>query len=426
MSNRYYDAGPPASGQKVLLATTAYDSPDASYTYSIARSREALSQAGIQSAYYLLQGNCHVDDARNAVVRDFLDSDCTDLVFLDADVSWPPAALVELCGYDRDMVGGVYPYRREGGEENMPVRHAAGEIIAEADGLIEVEGLPTGFLRIRRRVLETMAEVAAKFRTKDEGGLTPLLFYRDTLGVGRRGGDIQFCMKWREMGGKLYAAPEMRLGHCGKHVIYDSLGASLRRRNGTTLPFVVDAIRKQAATLETYMELTRFAENRWSAPADILQLAAGLARGADGPVLEIGSGLTTIVMAAANPDQTIWCIEHDPMFALKTEAMARAAGLTNIALVTAEIKDRWYDLADVLADLPQGFALGVVDGPPRGLGDRMMFFDVFGERCKTILCDDADDFNYAVKLIKWACDHKRGSKVDGRAGVILPAESEAA
>jgi acetone carboxylase gamma subunit len=42
----------------------------------------------------LLSGNCHVDDARNSVVREFLASDCTELVFIDADVSWEPETLV--------------------------------------------------------------------------------------------------------------------------------------------------------------------------------------------------------------------------------------------------------------------------------------------------------------------------------------------
>ena len=138
MSNLFYDEGPPASGQKVMLATTSYGDPAASYTFSMARSREALTAAGIASAYLLLQGNCHVDDARNAVVRDFLASDCTELLFLDADVNWEPQALVHLCRRDLDLVGGVYPFRREGGE-NMPVRMAEGQMV---DGLLEVEGLP--------------------------------------------------------------------------------------------------------------------------------------------------------------------------------------------------------------------------------------------------------------------------------------------
>ena len=186
MSNRYYDAGPLAAGHKVMLPTTAYDSPDASYTFSIARSRESLSAAGIQSAYYLLQGNCHVDDARNAVVRDFLESDCTDLVFIDADVSWEPGTLVDLCRFDRDIVGGVYPYRRESDEETMPVRHLP-TISVEPDGLIEVEGLPTGFMRIRRHLIETMAATAKHF-IKDAGTPHPVLFERDYFGGGRRGG----------------------------------------------------------------------------------------------------------------------------------------------------------------------------------------------------------------------------------------------
>lgn len=403
-----------------MLATTAYDSPDASYTYSIARSRVALSAAGIPTAYYLLQGNCHVDDARNAVVRDFLESDCTELVFLDADVSWEPERLVTLCSYDRDVVGGVYPYRRESGEENMPVRHLSGAIEPEADGCLEVEGLPTGFLRIKRHVLEMMALVAQKFRMKESDVLTPLIFERDLLGVGRRGGDIRFCMKWREMGGRLYAAPELRLGHCGKHVIRDSLGASLRRRNGTTLRWVAKEIGEGKDTLDTYLELTRFADNHWAMPADILQMTAELARKAQGPILEMGSGLSTIVMAAACPGQTVWCVEHDPLWALMLERNVAAAGLKNVTLVTTELKAGWYDLAKYIADMPGKFSIAVVDGPPRVAGDRMRFFDVFGNKCGAILCDDADDPGYAERLSDWARNHDRIFERDSRAGVILP------
>ena len=106
---------------KVMLAVPTYDKPDTSLTFALARSRQALSEAGIQSALLILEGNCHVDDARNSIVRDFLESDCTELVFLDADVTFEPKDLVQLCGRDVDIVGGVYPYRREGGQ-NMPVR----------------------------------------------------------------------------------------------------------------------------------------------------------------------------------------------------------------------------------------------------------------------------------------------------------------
>ena len=418
MSNLYYDAGPVATGQKVFLATTAYDSPDASYTFSIARSREALTAAGIQSAYMLLQGNCHVDDARNAVVSKFLSTDCTELVFLDADVSWEPERLVALCGYDKDIVGGVYPYRRESDDEKMPVRMLKQSAEPDENGLIEVEGLPTGFMKIQRHVIEMMASVAKSYR-KDDGPSYPVLFERDYFGVGRRGGDIRFCMVWREMGGSVWAASDLVLGHCGKHVIKDSLAASLRRQNNQTLPYVVGRVRDRKATLDTYWEIFRALKNHWAAPADVLDLAVSLARNAKGPILEIGSGLSTVLMAAANPDQTVWCIEHDPIYAAKLEAMATIAGVSNVTMVTAGIKDGWYDLKDDLASMPETFAFAFVDGPPRQHGDRMQFFNVFGDRCETILCDDADDKAYASKLTAWTKSRGRTIKIDERAGVIV-------
>jgi hypothetical protein len=237
VSNLYYDPGPPALGQKVMLATTSYDSPDASYTYSIAQTREYLHQNGIRTAYLLLQGNCHVDDARNTVVRDFLDSDCTDLVFLDADVSWEPWQVRDLVKYDCDIVGGVYPYRREDGQTKMPVRNIEG-VTEPEDGLLEVEGLPTGFLRIKRDVLEFMKVSVHGFENR--GRQIPVIFERDIYQGKRRGGDVRFCMKWREMGGKVYAAADLHLGHCGKHIVRDSLSASLRRQAGTTLGHVAE------------------------------------------------------------------------------------------------------------------------------------------------------------------------------------------
>lgn len=416
MSNRYYDTGPTASGQKVLLATTAYDSPEASYTFSIARSREALSAAGIQSGYYLLQGNCHVDDARNAVVRDFLESDCTELVFLDADVSWEPDALVELCRIDRDLVGGVYPYRRESDEETMPIRHLP-EIKVDGE-LIEVEGLPTGFMKIKRHVLESMA-ATAKHYLKDDGKPHPVLFERDYFGGGRRGGDIRFCMVWRDMGGKAYAAPELRLGHCGRMVLKDSLGASLRRQNKTSLPWLVQEIRAGRDKLDTYIEAFKAFGNKWAASADVLHLAANLARSSELPILEMGTGLSTVVLAAASKHK-VWAVEHDPQYAETLKGMISTAGVGNVALVTAALKDNWYDLDADIEAFPKEFGLAFVDGPPRYLGcDRLRFFEVFGDRCKIILCDDANSPGYAAQLRAWAASKGRKFQSDGRAGVII-------
>ncbi|MGI9485406.1 MAG: hypothetical protein ACR2RF_05900 [Geminicoccaceae bacterium] len=421
MSNIFIDAGPPASGQKVFLATTAYENPDASYTYSIQSTRQALSEAGIQSAYALLCGNCHVDDSRNTIVQEFLLSDCTDLMFIDADVSWEPEDLVSLCHHDRDLVGGVYPFRREDmrGNGAMPVRLMHDGF--SENGLLEVEGLPAGFMRIRRVVLEQLADLAKSYWNRtDRRSKVPLLFERDLIDGERWSGDLNFCRKWRALGGKVYADSEIPLGHIAKTRIVDSLAASLRRLKGQSLRHCAGLIRNKVETPAIYREALAAIDNPWAAGGEVLAASVLMARSANGPILEMGSGISTVLMAAAT-DQTIWCVEHDAFFASRLEAMARSAGVSNIALVTCPLKNDWYDLSEDMGALPDRFALALVDGPPRYLAKRMPFFETFGHRADVIVCDDANEGTYAVDLRKWADVHNREIRIEGsRLAIIMP------
>lgn len=414
MSNLYHDEGPVATGQKVMVATTTYDSPAAGYVFSIARAREALSLAGIQSAYLLLQGNCHVDDARNAVVRDFLASDCTELLFIDADVNFEPEALVQLCRRDLDLVGGVYPFRREG-SDNMPVRMLDNAKIV--DGLLEVEGLPTGFLKIRRAVLERMAEQAPKYFDKLD--LTALLFDRpdpDEQGT-RWGGDIAFCNRWRAMGGRIYADAELRLGHTGQVTVTDSLAAHIRRLSGTTLAELLPRFRDGVETEHDYNELTKYTGNGWSVDAGVLALVVGVARKCRGPIIETGSGLSSVMMAAVTPGK-VFALEHAPAWAARTVALAEEAGVGNVGVINAPLVDGWYDKR-ALELLPQRATLGFCDGPPRMYGTRGLFFDHIAPRCEILVIDDIKtDHAYATKVRAWCERNGRAFQILGRAALI--------
>lgn len=424
MSNLFQDDGIPANGrQKVCLATTAYESPDAAYTASIQKTREALHKVGIPTAYYLLSGNCHVDDARNSIVQEFLLSDCTDLVFLDADVVWEPEELIKLCRFDVDVVGGVYPFRRDDAKskENMPVVMYPGHVEPDERGLIEVAGLPTGFMRIRRHVLETLAADACKhWKRTDRRSMVPILFERGFLPDpvnpkigGRLGGDLNFCRKWIENGGKVFAASELHLGHVVKSIVYDSLGAALRRQGSETLRYVADKVRAGSFDPLLFSEARRAFSNHWGALEDVLTLCAVMGQKADGPVIETGSGLTSVILGAASKDR-VFCLEHDPKWAQETERMLSQAGVTNVEVTICDFKDGWYVTPK---NIPSEFALGLNDGPPRVMGSRMGFFDRFGG-CKAIICDDADDIGYGDALESWCIQHGRRIDFIERAAVI--------
>ncbi len=421
MSDLFHEEGPPAAGQKVMLATTCYDTPASPYVFSIARSREALTEAGIQSAYLLLSGNCHVDDARNVVVREFLASDCTDLVFLDADVCWEPADLVQLCRRDCDLVGGVYPYRRDGGEA-MPVRMMDSRKL-RPDGLIEVEGLPTGFMRIKRHVLEKVAAASPWYFDKTHR--TALVFDRpdpDAEGT-RWGGDIAFCRKWTALGGTMYADAELRLGHSGKVIIRDSLAAHIRRLSGTALAYLIPKIREGVEDERDYNELFKACGNPYAADAGVLALLAGVGRKCRGPIIETGSGLSSVVLGAVS-DSQVYSLEHSSVWAAQTVALCEEAGVGNVGVCYAPMRDLWYDV-DAF-DLPAKFALGFCDGPPRSFGTRMRFFEVLAPRCSAIIVDDATaDMGYLRQVQEWADANGRTLQLFGRAALIMKSQPEA-
>ena len=429
MSNLFHDAAPfkARHGRCVMLATTVYDAPDASYCFSMAQSREALHKAGIPTEYVILQGNCHVDDARNSIVQEFLQSGCSDLVFIDADVSWESESLVTLCGYDCDVVGGVYPFRRDmpSSRHNMPVITIPDVVEADEQGLLEVAGLPTGFMRIRRHVLESLSRDANRFwASGDRQTETPIIFERSFENGTRLGGDLNFCKKWVGAGGKLYAACDLYLGHTAKTIVRDSLGAALRRQGGETLRHVVEQVRAGSTDANLFAEARRYLANEFGALEDVLVLCAVMARKADGPIIEAGSGLTTIIMAAAT-EQPIYCLEHDQFWIAQLDKMIGEAGVSGIGLCVCPIKDGWYDLTDY-PDLPGRFALGVNDGPPRSLGSRMGFYEHFGKRCDVIIADDADDRGYGDSISQWCADNERQVDfIDPRAALIRHPEQGA-
>lgn len=425
MSNMFTDDGPDRRGTnpKIMLATVVYDSPDASYTFSIQKTREVMHAAGLSTAYVLLSGNCHVDDARNSIVQEFLLSNCTDLFFLDADVSWEPKDLIQICLRERgDIIGGVYPYRRQNHIEAMPYTADPMAGHPDEDGLLQVHGLPTGFMRIKRHVIEALAEDAVHFdRRGDKRSQIPILFERTFEDGLRWGGDLTFCNKARAKGFSIFADVEIRLGHTAKLIINDSLAACLRRTAGTTLAWMVDKVNSRTETAQVFVEARRAINNDFSALEDVLMICALAARQANGPIIETGSGLTSIVMAAAT-EQDVYVLEHDPLWAAQFEQMVAQAQLPrqNIKLCQCgfDYGQAWYDLSD-FPDLPNHFALGLNDGPPRTIGARMGFFERFGKITDTIIVDDADDDIYAAKMEDWCASNSRAIDYTGERAAYI-------
>lgn len=216
----------------VVIAIPAY-----TWTVQLATMRSilhdvlALTQRGDWVSFLDESGSSDIADARAIIVEQFLDGGGTHLVCVDSDVCWERGALVRLVDAPVDFVAGVYPKRQDPIE--FPVQYIPGPLQA-VDGLLEVEAVQGGFVRLTRPMLKQMGEAHPGLKvqsSRSPKGSMHMLYDRVILEDGTKiGEDFAFCHRWRAMGGKVWIDPEINLGHIGNKMFAGRLGDWLRER----------------------------------------------------------------------------------------------------------------------------------------------------------------------------------------------------
>lgn len=180
------------------------------------------SKLGINYSIDTMVNESLITRGRNNLVAKFLfNQAATHLMFIDVDLGFDAESILRLLCANQDLVGGVYPMKR------IPIRYVINTVpnpVVLGD-LVEVSTLGTGFMLIKREVIEKM--IAAH----------PELKYRDNIGIGQQyeplmyglfdtmidpdgnylSEDWTFCYLWRLMGGKVFADTGIKLDHTGYH-----------------------------------------------------------------------------------------------------------------------------------------------------------------------------------------------------------------
>lgn len=135
----------------------------------------------------------------------------------------------------------------------------------------------------------------------------------------------------------------------------------------------------------------------WSARDEYLAGCIDHALMSRGPILECGTGLSTILLGviAKQQGRNHWALEHKPQWASKVQGYLDQYKLTSV-IVTKPLKDYgdfcWYDAP--LKEMPESFPLVVCDGPPsRTKGGRVGLIAIMKGKLKSgcvILLDDAE------------------------------------
>jgi hypothetical protein len=210
--------------------------------------RVVRSRPNIDLTVLMRDGDALITRARANLVTLFLDDpSATHLLFVDADIGFEPDQVFRLIESGADVVAGVYPIKRVNwdkakrmlGSDWPRMPSAALDYVLEIDnpdhviavnGFTRVRFAGTGFLMIRRHVLERMCQhpAYASLQFFGEHSLdalagSPNRFALFECMIDAKTGtylseDFAFCRRWTDIGGEIWADLESRLDHVGPSV----------------------------------------------------------------------------------------------------------------------------------------------------------------------------------------------------------------
>jgi len=205
-------------GRKLFIGIPTYDGKlSIKLAYSLAQLMPAAMRLGISIRLGHVSGCSIITMARNRLVDEFLKTDCTDLLFIDSDVIAQTEDVLRLLAQsgDKDVTAGNYPRRAKDKKFFMDLYFdEKGDL--EFDGsMMRINRVGTGFMLIRRHVVETIAAKSERYLSNDGSGEIASVFDFKIEDGNFVGEDYSFCDKARAEGFKIWTDVEISLPHMG-------------------------------------------------------------------------------------------------------------------------------------------------------------------------------------------------------------------
>ena len=233
---------------RVHIATPCYGGMiNAQYVTSLLQTVHVLRTFHIDVVINFIRNEALVTRGRNTLVAKFMfDTDATHLFFIDADIEWQPESVLRLIAHDKDVIGGAYPMKTINWEainkaaakgktdlQNFASTYVLNFIEAEQDlnknaDVLEVKDLGTGFLMIKRDVIERLQDAMPELRYRNQ----PYLQKGEDIGEFCYGlfdtmvdaeteyylsEDYAFCRRFQSIGGKIHLDRQIELNHIGSY-----------------------------------------------------------------------------------------------------------------------------------------------------------------------------------------------------------------
>jgi hypothetical protein len=216
------------TGRRIMLGLPAYDfKVSVKLAISLAQFCVEAPKHGVEIQICNISGCSVVSRVRNLIVKDFMASECTDLMFIDSDINFNHEDIFRLMAWNSDpkkgIVGGVPTARKKGSIYISTLEQDDdGGIYMNAYGLVKAKRIATAFMLIRRDVIQTLIDNHPEWKYHDdrvENGHPDKFCYSvfdfQSKPDGYVGEDYTFCDRAREYGYEIWIDPTIKLGHMG-------------------------------------------------------------------------------------------------------------------------------------------------------------------------------------------------------------------
>ena len=240
---------------KLFVATPMYGGMCAGYyMQSVIQLMTTCQANGVDVHFSFMFNESLITRARNSLALTFLKTECTHLMFIDSDIRFRAEDVIHMIRADKDVLCGIYPKKeinwysvKAAMDRGVPFDQLkshtgsfvvnlvdyAGEVTVPMNMPVEIFNGGTGFMLIKREVFEKMGEVVPSY-SNDVIDLSGMMkqsepikeFFTTSIEPGTNrllSEDYHFCRTWREMGGKVYAAPWCQLAHIGTYAFEGQL-----------------------------------------------------------------------------------------------------------------------------------------------------------------------------------------------------------
>jgi hypothetical protein len=190
------------------------------YCMSLFQTSVVLERLGVKFDYWGQEGGFHIESAINSALTKFTESEYTDFLIIDSDESWNPQDVVKLLLRPEEVIGGTYRMKNKWQQyvgmfqldaQGFPM----GRMTSGNTAIIEADRIPSGFLRIKKEVLQKFIATYPDDFFYLNGEKSYKFFFNEIVNNQFTGMDYCFSDKIKSLGYRLWIDPSLEIDHWG-------------------------------------------------------------------------------------------------------------------------------------------------------------------------------------------------------------------